>query len=78
MASDRPPITPARIEKAAKSLRPDEREVLVLSARERLSYAEIAGRLGISPEAAERLLAGALARLDHALARQERPWWRFW
>jgi len=78
MARDRPPITPARIEKAAKGLRPNEREVLVLSARERLSNAEIASWLGISPEAAERLLARALNRLDRALARQERPWWRFW
>ena len=78
MARDRPPITPARIEMAAKSLRPDEREVLVLSARERLSNAEIAGLLGISPEAVERLLARAIDRLDRALARQERPWWRFW
>ena len=78
MARDRPPLTPARIEKAATSLRPDEREVLVLSARERLSNAEIAGRLGITPDAAERLLARALDRLDRALARQERPWWRFW
>ena len=78
MARDRPPITPARIEEAAKGLRPDEREVLFLSARERLSNADIAKRLGISPEAAERLLARALNRLDRALARQERPWWRFW
>ena len=78
MARDRPPLTPARIEKAAKGLRPDEREVLVLSASERLSNAEVARRLGTSPEAAERLLARALDRLDRALARQERPWWRFW
>jgi RNA polymerase sigma factor (sigma-70 family) len=78
MARDRPPLTPARIEKAAKCLRPDEREVLFLSARERLLIADIAKRLGISPEAAERLLARALDRLDRALARQERPWWRFW
>ena len=78
MARDRPPLTSVRIEKAAKCLCPDEREALFLSARERLSNAEIASRLGISPEAAERLLARALNRLDRALARQERPWWRFW
>ena len=29
-------------------------------------------------EAAERLLARALCRLDGVLERQERPWWRFW
>jgi len=78
MARDRPTITPARLERAAKRLHSAEREVLVLSARERLSNAEIAERLGISPEAAERLLANALTRLDRALARQELPWWRFW
>ncbi len=78
MARDRSSITPARVEKAAKGLRPDEREVLVLSAREQLSSADIAARLGISSEATERLLARALYRLDRALARQELPWWRFW
>lgn len=78
MASDRPIPTPERLDQAAKSLRPIEREVLVLSARERLSNDEIALRLGIEPQEAERLLAKALLRLDRALARQERPWWRLW
>ena len=78
MTDNRPEPTPERIEKAAKGLRPDEREVLVLSAREQRSNAEIASRLGISSEAVERLLAGALRKLDRALERQERPWWRFW
>lgn len=77
MARDRPPMKLERLEKAASSLRPIEREVLVLSSRERLSNDEIAARLGITPEAAERLLAKALCRLDRALERQERPWWRF-
>lgn len=78
MTDNRPEPTPERIEKAAKNLRPDEREVLVLSAREQLSNAEIASQLGISSEAVERLLAGALRKFDRALERQERPWWRFW
>ena len=78
MARDRPPMTLERLEKAASSLRPIEREVLVLSARERLSNDEIAARLGITAQAAERLLARALCRLDRALEQQERPWWRFW
>ena len=78
MASDRPPMTLERIEQAASRLRPIEREVLILSARDRLSKYEIAGRLGITPQAAERLLARAVCRLDRALERQERPWWRFW
>lgn len=78
MARDRPSVTRERLEKAASSLSPIEREVLVLSARERLSNVEIAARLGIAPEAAERILATALCRLDRALERQEGPWWRFW
>ena len=78
MARDRPPLTPERLEKAAARLRPVEREVLVLSAREHLRNDEIAARLGITTEAAERLLATALCRLDRALERQERPWRRFW
>lgn len=78
MTKDRPELTPERLEDAAKSLRPIERQVLILSAREGLSNDEIALRLGIEPQAAERLLADALLRLDRALERQERPWWRFW
>lgn len=70
--------TPERLEQAARSLRRLEREVLILGAREKLSNAEIAERLGISPEAAARLLASALRRLDRALERQKQPWWRFW
>ena len=78
MARYRPSLALKRLERAASSLRPIEREVLVLSARERMSNDEIAARLGITPEAAERLLARALCRLDRALERQERPWWGFW
>ena len=78
MTRDRPMVTPERLEQAAKSLRPIEREVLVLSARERLSNDEIALRLGIEPQAAERLLANALLRLDRALSLQDQPWWRLW
>ena len=78
MARDRPSVTLERLEKAASSLHPTEREVLVLSARERLSNSEIAERLGITSQVAEHLLARALCRLDRALERQEWPWWRFW
>ena len=78
MASNRPPLTPERLEKAAAGLHALEREVLILSACERLSNDQVAERLGITTEAAERLLAKSLCRLDRALERQERPWWRFW
>ena len=78
MARDRSAVTLDRLERAASKLRPVERQVLVLSAREGLSNGEIAARLGITAEAAERLLARALCRLDRALERHERPWWRPW
>ena len=78
MASDRPPVTLERLERAASTLLPIEREVLLLSARERLSNGEIAARLGMTPQAAERLLARAISKLDRAIDRQERPWWKFW
>jgi RNA polymerase sigma factor (sigma-70 family) len=78
MARDRPTATPERLEKAAACLCALEREVLILSAGERLSNEEIAERLGVSTEAAERLLAKALRKLDRAIERLERPWWKFW
>ena len=78
MASDRPPVTVERLERAASTLLPIEREVLLLSARERLSNGEMAVRLGMTTQAVERLLARAISKLDRAIERQERPWWKFW
>ncbi len=78
MARDRPPLPLDRLERAAASLGPMEREVLILSAREGLSNAEIGQRLGITSRKVERLLANALCTLDRALERQERPWWKLW
>ena len=78
MAHDLPPIDRDSLERALISLRPREREVLLLCAHDKLQTDEIADRLGITPRRAERLLANALRRLDRALERRERPWWRFW
>ena len=78
MASDRPPVTVERLERAASTLLPIEREVLLLSACERLSNGEMAVRLGMTTQAVERLLARAISKLDRAIERQERPWWKFW
>jgi DNA-directed RNA polymerase specialized sigma24 family protein len=68
----------ARFEKAVARLSPLERQILMLSARERLCREEIAARLGLSDEAVTARLAMALYRLDRHLERQARPWWRFW
>ena len=78
MANIRQPVELERIERAAAKLRPIEREVLFLSAREGLRNDAVAARLGITAEAAERHLADALYHLGRNLNRQERPWWKFW
>jgi DNA-binding CsgD family transcriptional regulator len=67
-----------RAERAAAVLTPLEREVLVLSARDRLRSADIAARLGISKRRAGHILVRALCKFDRALHDPERPWWRFW
>jgi len=66
------------VRRAASALRPDEREVLRLSAAEGLSNVEIGARLGLSTDEVVRLLARALLSFGKALERQERPWWRLW
>ncbi len=78
MAKHTDPLELDRLAKALSKLRPIERDVLLLSAGEGLRNDEIAARLGISTEAAERLLADAVYHLDRNLDRLERPWWRFW
>ena len=78
MVNDRRLIDPDRVERAARCLSPHEREMLVLSASDNLGLEAAAGRLGLSTAEAQTLLANALCKLDRALQRQERPWWRFW
>ena len=66
------------VRRAASVLRPDEREVLRLSAGEGLSDGEIGALLGLSNGEVVRLLARALCSFGRALERQQRPWWRLW
>jgi RNA polymerase sigma factor (sigma-70 family) len=66
------------VERAAASLSPPERDVLVLSAGQGLRNHEIARRLGISKRRAERLLARALRKFDRSMHEPPQPWWRFW
>ena len=73
-----PPQSIERLQKAADALRPQEREVLILSWKEGLRNEAIAARLGITTRKAERILARALRKLDRALERVDRPWWKTW
>jgi len=72
------PIARERMHEAMATLRKLEREVLILSAERSLGNRAIAARLGITPDRAERILASALRKLDRAVERQERSWWRIW
>lgn len=67
MAHDHARPSVEQLEAAAAHLRPRERAVLELSARDRMTNPAIAARLGISVGAVERLLARALCKLDRAL-----------
>jgi len=78
MADDRPTASLAHVEEAIGALLPIEREVLLMSAAERLSHDEIALRLGLSRAAVERHLANAIYKVDRRLERRGRPWWKFW
>ena len=53
----------ARLEKALDGLRPEYREVLILSRIEGLSYGQIGQRLGKTPDAVRMLASRATAAL---------------
>jgi RNA polymerase sigma factor (sigma-70 family) len=78
MTTSLQPAARRRFEHAFRRLKPIERQVLTLSAKEGLGLADIALRLGITVEAVQRHLAGALCRLDRILERRDRRWWRRW
>lgn len=71
-------VEPDLLARAARCLSRRERAVLVMSAGEGLPLEVVAERLGLDLVEAGRLLADALLKLDRALRRLERPWWRFW
>ena len=56
----------AKLAKAIDELKPEYREVIVLTKIEGLSYNEIAGRLGKSSEAVRKLVSRAMAELTIA------------
>ena len=61
-----------RLARAFASLRPIQREILLLSAGDRRSNGEIARRLRIPVRRVERHLARAIERLDRALELSDR------
>ena len=67
-----------RVERAAASLSPLEREILTLSAGHGIRTNEIARTLGIGERRARRLLARALRKFDRALCEPRRGRWRLW
>ena len=76
MCSSPDPPDPAHLERALRRLPPRQREAFLLKARDGLTYAEIAGRLGTSPKAVEALVAAALAALAARLFAMRRRRWR--
>jgi len=64
-----------RMDRALANLRPIERQILMLNAREGLGLADIAVRLELPVEAVQGHLADALCRLDRHLKPRPRWWW---
>lgn len=62
-----------RVERAAAKLTRIEREVLRLSAREKLDYYQIGEQLDLSVKQVEQHLANALYNLDRNMKRR---WWQ--
>lgn len=67
-----------QLEAAILTLRPVHREIFLLNRVEKLSYAEISGRLDITTEQVERTIAAAICALDREICRVNRPRCRLW
>lgn len=61
------------LKQAMMRLRPAQREVFLMNRVEKLTYGEIADRLGITAKQVERRIAAALCALDRELCRVNRP-----
>lgn len=68
----------ARMEAILHRLPRLTREVYLTKTQDRLSYAQIAGRTGLTEAQVRRRMARALLRLVRALEPEARPWWKFW
>jgi RNA polymerase sigma factor (sigma-70 family) len=58
-----------KLERAIDELKPEYREVVVLTKIEGLSYKEIAGRVGKTPDAIRMLVPSAMAELTTVFMR---------
>lgn len=71
-----------RVERAFLRLRRKHRQMLIMARVEKLTYAEMAERLGITIKQVERRMADMIYAWDRAMEKEEegekRPWWRFW
>lgn len=67
-----------RVRRAAKKLKPLERDLLIMSAGRGLPAGDIASLLGMNERRVVRLLAIAIYKFDCALEREGRFWWHFW
>lgn len=68
-----------QVDAALAQLRPERQQILVLVAVEKLTYPDIAERLGISVKRVERRFANALCELDRNLeAGGKSPWRCLW
>jgi DNA-directed RNA polymerase specialized sigma24 family protein len=63
------------MDRALAKLKPIERQVLMLNAREGLGLADIALRLGMPVDAVQGHLADAVYRLDRLLQPRRRWYW---
>jgi RNA polymerase sigma-70 factor (ECF subfamily) len=61
------------VEEALTHLPPDQREILVLKIWSDLTFAQIAGVLGINPNTAASRYRYALSRLESLLSQEARP-----
>ncbi len=71
-----------RVERAFLRLRRKHRQMLLMARVEKLTYPEMAARLGITIKQVERRMADMIYAWDRAMEKEEaegtRPWWRFW
>lgn len=63
----------ARLERAIERLRPRDREIYLAAARDRMPYADIAGRHRMDVAKVQRIIARVLVRLHDAVCADASP-----